>query len=376
MLVDTVSWQPAGVDRQTVEIYEAESERYEARRTPRYEAEARALSARVPGSAGPVVDLGSGPGWYTPLLGPQVVALDAAAAMLRRTRTRAPEALLVRADLGALPFRRGALAGAWARNTYVHLRSVEVPLALADLHRSLDAGAPVELTFFGGAAEGREIFPGDDLPGRWFSTWSEQRLHDVVVGAGFALDELAVAVRGDEVGYTVRASQAHTLADTVGSGMRLLVCGLNPSLRAADAGVGFVTPGNRFWPAAMAAGLVTRDRDPVDALRRHGLGMTDLVKRATPRADGLTRDEYAAGLARVERLCGWLQPRVVCFVGLAGWRSAVDAEAPPGPQPRTLGGRPVYVMPSTSGANASAQLPALTDHLRAAAALADTTPLG
>ncbi len=364
-------WQPAGVDRPTVEIYEARSGDYEARRTPRFLPQAQAFAAR--GGPGPVVDLGSGPGWYTAALGEQVVALDAARAMLHRTRAVASTAHPVQADLAALPFRRGALGGAWARNTYVHLRSVDVPAALADLHAALRLDAPVELTFFGGDVEGRGVFPDDDLPGRWFSTWSPDRLRDVVHGAGFALDELEERGQSHgEVGFTVRARRALTLPDTVGPGMHLLVCGLNPSLRAADAGVGFVTPGNRFWPAALAAGLVSVDRAPRHALRHHGVGMTDLVKRATPRADGLTRAEYRTGLGRVERLCAWLQPGAVCFVGLAGWRAAADPAAVAGPQPRSLGGRPVYVMPSTSGANASARLPALVEHLRAAVALAPT----
>lgn len=145
--------------------------------------------------------------------------------------------------------------------------------------------------------------------------------------------------------------------------MRLLVCGLNPSVRAADAGVGFVTPGNRFWRAALAAGIVTRDREPRHALIAHGVGMTDLVKRATPRADALTSDEYRAGLERLDRLCEWLAPRAVCLVGLAGWRAAVDRKATAGWQERSLGGRPVYVMPSTSGLNAASSLGELTDHL-------------
>ena len=354
------------MDRRTIEVYERESERYESRRTPRHRAAARALGRRV--GAGPVVDLGCGPGWYSSSLGSPVVALDAAMAMLRRTREVAPRALLVRADLGALPFRRGALRGAWARNTYVHVRSVDVPMALGDLHAALEVGALVELTFFGGDVEGRAVFPDDDLPGRWFSTWSEQRLRDVVVGAGFEVDELARRERGGEVGFTVRARRVRTLADTVGPALRLLVCGLNPSLRAADAGIGFVTPGNRFWPAALAAGAVTRDRAPTWALRLDGVGMTDLVKRATSRADGLAPHEYRDGLARVERLCAWLQPGAVCVVGLAGWRAAVDRRAVPGWQERDVGGRPVYVMPSTSGANARAQLPALIEHLRTALA--------
>lgn len=354
------------MDRHTVEIYERESARYEAQRTPRFRPDAERFAALV--DRGPAIDLGSGPGWYTDALGEATVALDAALAMLRRTRQVAPTCLPVRADLGALPFRSGALGGGWARNTYVHLAAHDVPMALADLHRSLRVGAPVELTFFGGDVEGWEVFPDDDLPGRWFSTWRRERLLDVMAGAGFALAEVGEHNEHDEteVRFTVRARRDRTLPDTVGPGMRLLVCGLNPSEHAADAGVGFVTPGNRFWPAALAVGLVTRDRDPRHALLTHRVGMTDLVKRASPRADALRRDEYHAGVARLDRLCAWLEPAAVCIVGLAGWRAAVDRRAQPGWQERRLGGRPVYLMPSTSGLNAATPLTALTDHLRAA----------
>jgi TDG/mug DNA glycosylase family protein len=167
----------------------------------------------------------------------------------------------------------------------------------------------------------------------------------------------------------VRARRARTLPDTVGPGMRLLVCGLNPSLYAADFGVGYARPGNSFWPAARAARIVEQDRDPVDALVHHGMGMTDLVKRATTGASGLTAAEYREGAARVERLVGWLRPGAVCFVGLAGWRAAVDRNAPPGEQAAGFGGVRAYVMPSTSGANAHARLDDLADHLRAAVAL-------
>lgn len=353
------------MDRATVELYEQEAAAYEARRTARHRGRAEAFGQRLR-HGGLAVDLGSGPGWYTDALGQPAVAVDAAMAMLRRTRERAPSCLPVQADLGALPFRRGALSGAWARNTYVHLRSAEVPTALADAHHALAVGAPIEATFLGGDGEGRGLFAGDDLPGRWFSTWSRERLADVVLGAGFRLDELAEETGPDGVCFTVRATRMRSLPDTVGAGLRLLVCGLNPSLHAADAGVGFVTPGNRFWPAALAAGLASRDRDPRHALHHHGLGMTDLVKRATPRAAELTATEYRDGLARVERLCAWLRPTAVCFVGLAGWRAAVDRRARPGWQDRGLGGVPAYVMPSTSGLNAATPLADHVAHLRAA----------
>jgi TDG/mug DNA glycosylase family protein len=157
-----------------------------------------------------------------------------------------------------------------------------------------------------------------------------------------------------------------TLPDRVGPDLRLLVCGLNPSLYAADRGVGFARPGNRFWPAMLAAGLVSIDRDPTHALREHAIGMTDLVKRATVAASELRREEFEAGVARVDRLCAWLRPRAVLLVGLAGWRAAVDRKATTGWQPVDLGGAPVYVMPNTSGLNASTQLPGFVAHLHAA----------
>ena len=112
------------------------------------------------------------------------------------------------------------------------------------------------------------------------------------------------------------------------------------------------------------------DRDPDDALARHGLGMTDLVKRSTKAAAELSADEYQAGLDRVRHLVEWLRPGAVCFVGLAGWRATVDRGATAGVQPEALGGRPVYVMPSTSGLNARTSLGELTGHLKRAAQLA------
>jgi TDG/mug DNA glycosylase family protein len=144
----------------------------------------------------------------------------------------------------------------------------------------------------------------------------------------------------------------------------VLLVGLNPSPFAADAGVGFARPGNRFWPAALASGLVTRDRDPRHALLAHGVGMTDLVKRATARADEVTREEYRAGASRVEALVEWLLPGCVCFVGLSGYRIAVDRAAKTGWQERPFGGRPAYVMPNPSGINAHATPAVLVEHMR------------
>lgn len=243
----------------------------------------------------------------------------------------------------------------------------ELPLLLAELHRSLAVGAPVSVSVSVASGPGRHV-ASDDLAGRSLRRWTDDALVDTFVGAGFE----DVRISGDQP-RSVDAVRARTLPDTVGRSMRLLVCGLNPSLHAADAGVGFVTASNRFWPAAIEAGLVTRPRDAWDALRTHGIGMTDLVKRATRRADELSIDEYAAGVERVDRMCARLQPGAVVCVGLAGWRAAVDRRAEVGVQDGTLGGRPVYLMPSTSGLNARTPLADLVAHLRAALTVATST---
>jgi TDG/mug DNA glycosylase family protein len=353
------------VDRPTVAAYEVHGEEWAARRHAARVPEAGAaaeFAARL--GRGWRADLGCGPGWAAAHLDPggagPVLALDAAASMLAQVPALAPEALRVRADLEALPLRRGSLAGAWAYRSYVHVRSDDLPLALGDLHRALAVGGRARLRVLAGRGDGP--YPDDDLPGRCFARWQVERLVDVVQGAGFdGIEATTVAEWID-----VEATRARTLADTVGPGMRLLLVGLNPSPYAADAGVGFARPGNRFWPAALGSGIVARDRDPVDALRAHGVGMTDLVKRPTASARELSPAEYQQGARRVGRLVAWLAPAAVCFVGLSGYRAAVDRSARTGWQPAPFGGAPTYVMPNPSGANAHTTVADLADHLRAA----------
>jgi TDG/mug DNA glycosylase family protein len=94
--------------------------------------------------------------------------------------------------------------------------------------------------------------------------------------------------------------------------------------------------------------------------------MTDLVKRATPRAAEIARHEYREGAARVGRLVEWLRPGLVLFVGLEGWRAAFDRSAQVGWQPELFGGVPAYLMPSTSGLNARVGLAELVGHMLAA----------
>lgn len=381
------------MDERTVETYEIAAVAYGEKRRAYHPDRAAAFAGVLP-AGGVRLDLGSGPGHYLPHLGRPVVAADAAVAMVAEARRRHPGTPGVACDLEALPFRRGSLAGVWASKSLQHVPSERLPMALAGMHRAMPVGGILDVTVFddtggdtagdatgdatgdGGADTGGSRHdvtgPDDDFPGRLFAFWTPEALARLLTGAGFAVDHVEADEPRDGTIRRVaaRATRARTLPDTVGPGMRLLVCGLNPSLYAADAGVGFARPGNRYWPAVLAAGLVSVDRDPDHALRHHGIGMTDIVKRATVAAAELRTDEYRSGLDRVRHLVRWLRPGAICFVGLAGWRAAVDRRATAGPQPADLGGVPVYVMPSTSGLNAATGLAALTDHLRAARDLA------
>lgn len=355
------------MDRTTIDVYEARASEWRDRRPARFTERAERFAASVASDA-MRADIGCGAGLHLPYLGRPVVALDAAYAMLELARHVAPDAGLIQADLEALPMRRGSLGGAWARAAYLHIPRPQLPSALAELHQALRVDTLAHLTMRLGDVDG--LLADDGFPGRFFAGWQPEPLRDVLIGAGFVVDELTVETERREWLH-VRCTRARTLPDFVGPGLRVLVVGLNPSEYAADVGVGFARPGNRFWPAAITAGLLSRDRDPRSALHHHQVGMTDLVKRATPGAVTLTREEYRDGLARVGRLVGWLRPRVVCFVGLTGWRAARDRKAVAGVQAEPFAGVAAYVMPNTSGANAHTSLDGFVEHFRIVQQLAD-----
>jgi TDG/mug DNA glycosylase family protein len=346
------------MDRETVDVYEKRTSDWLVHRKRPVPSTLPAFAARVPADA-IRLDLGCGPGWHTGLLGEPVVALDAAAAMLSHVGEFAPAAWTVQADLESLPFRRASIGATWAHKCYMHIAAERLPLALADLHRAMPVDAPLHIKVT--SDRGPASDDGDPFPGRLFTWWSPERLADVVEGAGFIIDSLT---DDGEEWLDVEATRARRLADSVGPDMRLLLVGLNPSEYAADAGVGFARPGNRFWPAALESGLVSTSHDPMRALRIDRVGMTDLVKRATVNAGAIAADEFGQGAARVQRLVSWLRPSAVCFVGLAGYRAAIDKKATTGWQSQLFGGRPAYVMPNPSGLNAHTRPTEFVAHLR------------
>src|SRR5436305_7966150 len=119
----------------------------------------------------------------TSSLGAPVVAADAAWAMISRVEATC---LRVQADLEHLPFRTGSLHGTWASKCLQHVPAERLPLALADLHRSMVVGTPLDLAVFETEDDVWRSDVTDDLPGRVFWDWPRGRLIDVVAGAGFA----------------------------------------------------------------------------------------------------------------------------------------------------------------------------------------------
>jgi TDG/mug DNA glycosylase family protein len=170
----------------------------------------------------------------------------------------------------------------------------------------------------------------------------------------------------------LQAAYGTVVPDLVGPDMRVLLCGINPSLWSGAVGLHFASPSNRLWPVLHGAGWTPRRLDPSDTadILAAGLGITNLVMRATARADELSDDEIRAGLPQVAALADRWQPRWVGFLGMTAYRTATGhRRAVVGPQDERLGGAPVWLLPNPSGLNASWQLPRLIEayaELRAA----------
>ena len=159
-----------------------------------------------------------------------------------------------------------------------------------------------------------------------------------------------------------RRGRGHDGARRHRAGLRVLFVGINPGLYSGAVGHHFARPGNRFWKALHGAGFTPRVLSPFDEreLLEHGLGITNIVGRATARADQLARDELRTGAGRVTRKVRERAPRVVAFLGVTAYRSAFDIPgATVGSRAERIGTSEVWVLPNPSGLNAHYQLPAL-----------------
>jgi TDG/mug DNA glycosylase family protein len=158
------------------------------------------------------------------------------------------------------------------------------------------------------------------------------------------------------------AARGTTVPDVIARGLRVLFCGINPSLYSAAVGHHFARPGNRFWPTLHAAGFTPRRLRPDEGvtLLALGYGVTNVVDRATARADELTPAEVIAGGVSLVRKVKRFRPQVLAVLGVTVYRQAFDRpKAVIGPQPDPMGGGRVWVLPNPSGLNAHYQSAAL-----------------
>jgi len=142
----------------------------------------------------------------------------------------------------------------------------------------------------------------------------------------------------------------------------VLFCGINPGLYTAAIGHHFGRPGNRFWKTLHLAGFTPRELSPFEEreLLRHGVGVTNLVNRATARADELDDDDLRRGSARLRRTVRRWRPRAVAVLGMDAYRVAFGTRrVAVGLQDESIGDAMVWVLPNTSGLQASYQLPDL-----------------
>ncbi|MFF9214977.1 G/U mismatch-specific DNA glycosylase [Streptomyces viridosporus] len=145
------------------------------------------------------------------------------------------------------------------------------------------------------------------------------------------------------------------MPDVAADGLRVLFCGINPGLMTAATGHHFARPGNRFWPALHRSGFTPRLLKPAEQeeLLSHGLGITNVVARATARADELSAEEYREGGRLLALKVARLRPRWLAVLGVTAYRTAFDDRgAKVGPQTRTIGDTRVWVLPNPSGLNA------------------------
>lgn len=161
----------------------------------------------------------------------------------------------------------------------------------------------------------------------------------------------------------------NTLPDYLRPGLDIVFVGINPGAYSAEVGHYFATSTNRFWPAVNRSGLLTEplsaetDHLAVD----HGIGFTDVVKRASSSASKLRVADYRMWAPVLREKLHRYQPLIVCFHGVTGYRNylkyaeGIDSKPELGPQPGTIGSSRVFVLPNPSAANAAYSLDTLAD---------------
>jgi TDG/mug DNA glycosylase family protein len=157
----------------------------------------------------------------------------------------------------------------------------------------------------------------------------------------------------------IQAAIGKMVPDIIAPNLRVLFCGINPSLYSAVVGRHFARPGNRFWKTLHAAGFTDRLLSPAEdeSLLEQGYGVTNIVDRATATADELAAEELIAGHQALAAKVQHYQPQYLAILGISAYRTAFkQPKAVVGRQDELLKGAILWVLPNPSGLNAHYQL--------------------
>ena len=143
--------------------------------------------------------------------------------------------------------------------------------------------------------------------------------------------------------------------DVLAHGLTCIFCGINPGFHSDAKAAHFANPRNDFWRLLHAAGFTPRVVDPADQddVLRYGVGITNAAYRTTRGSSDLRKGDFAGSAERLERLARELRPRAIGFVGKEAYRGPFGGRPAHGLQERRLGEALLYVLPSTSPANAA-----------------------
>jgi TDG/mug DNA glycosylase family protein len=169
----------------------------------------------------------------------------------------------------------------------------------------------------------------------------------------------------------VAAASVSAVPDILAPDLRCVFCGINPGRRSSAAGQHFANPRNDFWRLLADAGLTSHRFDPSEqwSLLEAGYGLTNAAYRTTKGSSDLRRRDFEGARERLERLAAELRPGVIAFVGKAAYQGAFGvARCELGEQEHRLAGTRLFVLPSTSPANAAVPY---EERLRWFSALAD-----
>ena len=215
-------------------------------------------------------------------------------------------------------------------------------------------------------AGAHRILFGSDYP-----LLSQVRVMDHIRDAGPDSEQIDAILGGNAANaLSAEFAAAPTLPDYLQPGLDIVLIGLNPSAYSVQRGHYFANPRNRFWPAVSAAKLIGRPVGPKDdsKLPDAGIGFTDVVKRPTPQASGLSTRDYRRDAPVLKEKLLRFAPAIACFHGLTAYRAYLrhaEGIAKPGGidlgrQEFTIGSSRVFVLPNPSPANARYSLDDLT----------------